>query len=106
MKATKKPITIDFYTWEEIREIERQLTDGKVIKDDSVSFQFESVVITRHNDAEYIIPTLEGDHLFTPKDVLIKGVKGELYPCKKEIFEMTYDIATDTANPHLESKKA
>ena len=38
-----------------------------------------------------LIPTLEGDHLCRPDDYIIKGVKGEFYPCKPDIFEQTYD---------------
>lgn len=38
-----------------------------------------------------IIPTLEGDHRAEIGDYIIKGVKGEFYPCKPDIFEMTYE---------------
>ncbi len=44
------------------------------------------------------INTLEGTHRYDPgKDVLIRGIKGELYPCKRDIFEATYtkDPSTD-----------
>ncbi len=41
------------------------------------------------------IHTLEGDMTAVPGDYIITGVKGELYPCKKEIFEATYDIIED-----------
>ena len=37
------------------------------------------------------IETLEGIHIASPGDYIIKGVKGEFYPCKPDIFEMTYD---------------
>ena len=37
-----------------------------------------------------IIRTLEGDHAAATGDWIIKGVKGEFYPCKPDIFEMTY----------------
>lgn len=40
-----------------------------------------------------IIPTLEGDHQANPGDWIIKGVKGEIYPCKPDIFEATYEAA-------------
>lgn len=38
-----------------------------------------------------VIKTLEGEHVATPGDYIIKGVKGEFYPCKPDIFEMTYE---------------
>jgi len=37
------------------------------------------------------IKTLEGDHIATIGDYIIKGIKGEFYPCKPDIFELTYD---------------
>lgn len=36
------------------------------------------------------VASLEGDHQGNPGDYLIEGVEGELYICKKEIFEKTY----------------
>ena len=38
-----------------------------------------------------IIPTLEGDHLCSVGDFIVRGVKGEFYPCKPDIFQMTYE---------------
>ena len=43
------------------------------------------------NDNSLIIPTLEGDMKAVVGDFIIKGVKGEFYPCKPDIFEMTYE---------------
>ena len=40
-----------------------------------------------------IIPTLEGKHIATEGDYIIKGVQGEFYPCKPDIFEQTYEEA-------------
>ena len=37
-----------------------------------------------------IIPTLEGDHMAMERDYIIKGVHGEFYPCKPDIFVKTY----------------
>lgn len=37
------------------------------------------------------ISTLEGDMLTDPWDYVIRGVKGEFYPCKPDIFHATYD---------------
>lgn len=37
------------------------------------------------------IPTLEGTMTAIPGDYVIRGVKGEFYPCKPDIFEETYD---------------
>jgi hypothetical protein len=43
--------------------------------------------------AIYYIDTLEGRMKLERGDWLIKGVKGEFYPCKPDIFEMTYEPA-------------
>jgi len=40
---------------------------------------------------ELFIRTLEGNHHVSVGDYVIKGVKGELYPCKPDIFEETYE---------------
>lgn len=37
------------------------------------------------------IQTLEGTMTASPGDYIIKGIKGEFYPCKSDIFELTYD---------------
>ncbi|MDD4482678.1 MAG: hypothetical protein PHP18_05620 [Bacilli bacterium] len=37
------------------------------------------------------IKTLEGNHIITDGDWIITGVKGERYPCKPDIFEITYE---------------
>ena len=43
------------------------------------------------------IETLEGVMLASVRDWIIKGVKGEFYPCKPDIFEATYDPEPDDA---------
>lgn len=42
--------------------------------------------------AGIVIKTLEGDMLAAPGDYVIRGVQGEFYPCKPDIFEATYDL--------------
>ena len=44
---------------------------------------------------ELFIKTLEGVHHVSVGDYVIQGVKGELYPCKPDIFEMTYEKVGD-----------
>jgi hypothetical protein len=45
-------------------------------------------------DTNVDIHTLEGWHHANYGDYIIRGVKGELYPCKAEIFDMTYEVAS------------
>ena len=42
-----------------------------------------------------IIKTLEGEHVATTGDWIIKGVKVEYYPCKPDIFKMTYELVNN-----------
>ena len=44
-----------------------------------------------HHVTELFIHTLEGDHHVTVGDYVIQGINGELYPCKADIFEKTYE---------------
>lgn len=41
------------------------------------------------------VPTLEGGHVVCPGDWIITGVKGEHYPCKPDIFALTYEAAAE-----------
>ena len=43
------------------------------------------------DNEDVFLRTLEGVHHITPGDFIIQGVQGELYPCKPDIFEQTYD---------------
>lgn len=45
------------------------------------------------NDDCYLIPTLEGTMRFERGAMLITGVKGEVYPCARDIFDATYELA-------------
>ena len=42
-----------------------------------------------------IIPTLEGEHIATEGDYIIRGVHGEFYPCKPDIFAKTYELVVE-----------
>ncbi len=49
--------------------------------------------VTMCSDDSWIIPTLEGAMRASPGDWIIKGVTGEFYPCKPDIFAKTYEPA-------------
>lgn len=44
---------------------------------------------------EIVIETLEGEMTAQEGDWIIRGVKGEYYPCKPDIFDLTYDAVED-----------
>jgi hypothetical protein len=51
-------------------------------------------VFYNHNGVP-TIQTLEGEHIVLKHDWIITGVKGEHYPCKPDIFEMTYEVVNE-----------
>lgn len=51
--------------------------------------------LERVDGSGWLIKTLEGDHFGNVGDYIIRGVKGELYPCKPDIFEQTYEVVQD-----------
>ena len=52
------------------------------------SYNVESYTL---NSSEFYVKTLEGDMKANIGDYIIKGVKNEFYPCREDIFKMTYD---------------
>lgn len=48
------------------------------------------------SDGRVTIPTLEGTMTASPGDWIIRGIKGELYPCKADIFADSYQAAGDS----------
>lgn len=86
----KKPVVIEALTFDEL--VEFGLNNGaNVVNGMPWSFTMNDYPVTRASDTSYLITTLEGEHLMTTLDMLIIGVKGEIYPCKKDIFDMTYE---------------
>jgi len=79
MKFRKCPVVIDAVQWTG--------TNGLTIAE----FMGEPFPDDAHSTDTPIIHTLEGDLIASVGDWIIKGVKGEFYPCKPDIFEATYD---------------
>jgi hypothetical protein len=80
MKFRKKPVVIEAVQWFKMGD------HPKVIK-------YSPPGVVGYSDTQGWIQTLEGGHVVTPGDWIITGVKGELYPCKPDIFEATYERA-------------
>ena len=69
----------------------RFIKTGKI--DESKFEKFEKIPVmikAYQTDEEVEIETLEGVMKANKGDWIIKGVKGELYPCKPEVFDLTY----------------
>lgn len=83
----KKPVVIEAFQWTGGPD---QTEDPEWIVDEIAS----NDVITfsgAGDDVRMHIATLEGVMTASPGDWIIKGVKGEIYPCKPDIFAATYD---------------
>lgn len=86
MKFRKKPVVIDAY----------QLPlAGEDVPHSFIDWCKEVGFTewTAGRDEALVIVTLEGDMTAQPGDWIIKGVKGEFYPCKDDIFQLTYEPA-------------
>lgn len=90
MKYVKKPITIEAITFDELVEYGLK-SEAHIVNGMPWSFRYNEHPITHENDECYLISTLEGIMKFTPDDMLITGVSGEIYPCKIDIFKKTYE---------------
>lgn len=88
MKATKKPVTIECVKW-----------DGENLEEVQNFCGISYIGGGKDDDKKLVISTLEGDMLASVGDFIIRGVKGEFYPCKPDIFEQTYDIVESAAIP-------
>ena len=96
MKFRKLPVQIEAITFDEL--VQHGIDSGAPLTNGMPwSFEYKGQHISHENDACYLIPTLEGTMKFTPRDVLITGVNGEIYPCKTDIFEKTYKPVEEVA---------
>lgn len=96
MKFRKKPVVIEAITFDELVEHGKQWCGAEghtLIGGMPWHFSYAGQVVTHENDDCYLIPTLEGTMRMGREDMLITGVQGEVYPCKKDIFEATYEPA-------------
>lgn len=76
-KYRKKPVIIEAV----------QFTGNNV--DEILEFAKDS--FNNPSTSEIVIPTLEGNMMVSIGDYVIKGVNGEFYPCKPDIFDKTYE---------------
>jgi len=86
MKYRKKPVVIDAWRLPMSNGASREFDDNP-----GIIFKHEGGAIV-----EAIITTLEGVMLASNGDWIIRGVKGELYPCKSDIFSATYELVEES----------
>ena len=82
MKFVKKPIVIEAVQW-----------DGNNLHE-VMTFGGQNLVFAG-NYNQILIYTKEGTMQASVGDWIIKGIKGEFYPCKPDIFEATYEAVND-----------
>lgn len=103
-KFRKKPVVIEavqFNGWELVDDVHTAMFDLAFGAPDWLhdaianSETDASAVFLNFNlnpdDPQLTIVTLEGNHTASPGDWIIRGVQGELYPCKPDIFAATYE---------------
>ena len=111
MKFRKKPVVIEATQW--FKNGDHPLDETRIVTPgDGAPFKSEGKVVRYYRDPQISgelkcsicgnkyhyhgwIDTLEGGHIVCPSDWIITGVKGEHYPCKPNIFEMTYEKAEE-----------
>ncbi|WP_338230805.1 hypothetical protein [Lactiplantibacillus paraxiangfangensis] len=91
MKYRKKPVTIEAFKWTgDVDQSEDPEWICKAIKTKDVEFKDVGT-----DKAKMVIRTLEGYMIADRGDYVIRGVHGELYPCKPDIFEETYELVEE-----------
>ena len=85
MKYRKKPVVIEAIEWTGENFDEVKSWRGKA----------DQLFIHYVNTDDLVIPTLEGDMHADVGDFIIRGVQGEFYPCKPDIFAETYEPVDD-----------
>ena len=105
-KFRKKPVTINATQWfkngdhplDDSRCAELGEREGRVVRYFRRPDVSDRDVCEKCGNAMYghgWIDTLEGGHIVCPSDWIITGVAGEVYPCKSDIFRVTYDLVED-----------
>ena len=94
MKYRKKPVVVDAIqlTRESAVKVYEWVHDCKAIKTDMDLHKWDDYLSFLEKKGMKI-PTLEGNMIASMGDYIIKGIKGEFYPCKPDIFEATYEVA-------------
>lgn len=95
MRFRKKPMEIEAWKWNGVQELADSGAPDWLLeacREKRVRV-FNRIELGGGDDRCMEIGTAEGTMRAKPGDWIIKGVKGELYPCKPDIFEQTYEKA-------------
>lgn len=85
----KKPVTIAAIQWTGSNFEEIKAFFGQDLER---CLELTEITPNLEIKSNLTIKTLEGNFIALPDDFIIRGVKGEYYPCKPDIFEQTYEV--------------
>lgn len=88
MKFRKKPVVIEAARWPGREGTE---FDDFLTTEDHRAVSIDYAAVEDFEAAPLLVETLEGVMKADPDDWIIRGVRGELYPCKPDIFAATYE---------------
>lgn len=98
LKFRKKPVVIEAARWDGTAEGAGPIIDWILTGDSTASYWCSDSTRCAENAGDtphtIAIQTLEGTMHATVGDWVIKGIQGEFYPCKGDIFEATYEPVT------------
>jgi hypothetical protein len=80
MKFRKKPVVIDAIEFTD----QQELVEFAAVTGKTVDIGYETIAV---------VQTDEGNMEIQPGDYLIRGVEGEIYPCRRSVFDATYEAA-------------
>lgn len=90
-KFRKKPVVVEAFQMTEERRYDNKDWPDWLNKAWNEEEGEEGSFYCKNAGKEVFCGTMEGEHTVSWGDYIIQGVKGELYPCKPDIFEATYD---------------
>ena len=93
MKYRKKPVVVEAIQWNghNLEEIKEFVGDSLIYEIFDATWEGDKSIPTIIPTIYMGIKTLGGTHICSKGDYIIKGVQGEFYPCKPDIFEQTYE---------------
>lgn len=93
MKYRKRPVIIEALKFDPTN-----INEIKLFVGENLICGEANIPVFSSQPQPYIIKTLKDDMIVSRGDYIIKGIKGELYPCKSDIFEQTYEKIEDGEN--------
>lgn len=105
-KYRKKPVEIEAEQWDGTATDATRIIDWVIAGGGTATYACSDPDRCAEKDGDtphhIAIRTLEGTMNAGLGDWIIRGVQGEFYPCRGDIFETTYELVTDSTRPQVE----